>query len=171
MNDGKHAISLQGRIEPEDYRAVVSAAFHVHASDGPYDGIIVWLNSPGGDLAALSIGDFIAFNAMQTYVGPRAACDSLCAYIWLAGRKRWVHRTAKGISWHRSYAQPDFRPSESDQIAADRYVAAYLAKLGFDHRAAERLLTDDLTPLTPSLAHDIGLEYFTVPEASAVQRK
>jgi len=109
MDGGKHAISLQGRIEPEDYRAVVSAARHIHELDAvPYNEVIVWLNSGGGDFAGLAIGEFINFNAMQTYVSPHASCDSLCAFIWLAGRKRWVHQTAS-IAWHRSYVQPGFK--------------------------------------------------------------
>ena len=52
--------------------------------------MVVWLHSRGGSIGALGIGDLIHDYGLQTYVPAGAECDSLCAYLWLAGSKRFV---------------------------------------------------------------------------------
>jgi hypothetical protein len=86
QGDGKPAIGILRRIDADDASTFADAVETLHRQTGrPYSDIIVWMDSPGGDLRSLDIGRYIHQLHMRTFV-PGTQCDSLCAYIWLAGR-------------------------------------------------------------------------------------
>ena len=81
------------------------------------DKIIVSLNGPGGEAIALQIGELIRLSGMKTYVAPNGTCESVCAFIWLAGNPRYAG-TGANIGFHGVYNQNTALPGKFNLITA-----------------------------------------------------
>jgi hypothetical protein len=82
----------------------------------------------GNSITGGSIGDIIRFRGMNTYVGPNATCTSICAFIWLAGRAKFVAKSSH-IGVHGAYNVHTLQPSNEMNIL----LAVYLAQLGYNY--------------------------------------
>jgi hypothetical protein len=165
---GKAGIWIRGKLETDDLTKFGKVATAAHNDTGTdYKDMVVWLSSGGGELGAIWIGQIIHDFGMQTYVYENTHCDSICALIWLAGSKRWVHQTSQ-INWHHphwrnNYNSRNLTPDQLEGLLwANGVAGLYLGRLGFDMNAAQWLLSDKLVPLTPELAKEIHLEYMVV---------
>lgn len=111
------------------------------------EGSNVYLNSPGGNLAAgLALGRLFRFGDMTTFIGrpvfvskssskgsgERVICASACAYAYLGGTWRWAPTSGAPFGVHQFYL-PDTNTAEVGAIeAASGVVVAYLHEMGID---------------------------------------
>jgi hypothetical protein len=121
-------ITLTGRI---DYGQDERFLYEI----GEMRGGLIILDGPGGSLdAAMSIGAATRFHGFATYVPPGKSCASACAYIWLAGVRRYIGKGAR-VGFH----------AISEKVEQERVVSAtgnallgsYLANLGYDMSIVE----------------------------------
>jgi hypothetical protein len=167
MDDGKTAIWLRGHIVRDDTDKFKRLAFAVHEQMGmPYNEIVVLLNSDGGEVGALDIGEFIHLKEMQTSVYQNAECYSLCAWIWLAGIKRWIGRNAK-IGFHMAHPALGLKTTLKDHLMANSVIAMYLGRLGFSYDLLGWAINagENIALLTPALAAQFNIEYEVIPVA------
>jgi len=144
---GLKVISVEGTIESVDTRKLITAAESLGV---PFDTIQVWLNSPGGDVGSLSMGEYIHDHLMQMYIPNNAECISVCTFIWLAGSTRLVDKTAR-IEWYTQETE--------DLIIGNRYLGSYIGLLGFNDHAVNKFVTSNIVSLTPELAKELNFEY------------
>jgi hypothetical protein len=116
-------VFVTGAIERDDSKQFASLV-------APLPQAIVALASPGGNLlASIQIGEIIRIKNFITVVPPKMVCASSCAFIWLAGTRRYVWDTAK-IGFHSVYA-----PDMSVSGPGNAVLGAYLNKLGLTYDA------------------------------------
>lgn len=97
---------------------------------------LVVLSSPGGDVSeGLSIAAAVRTQGLATSTIDK--CASACAFIWLAGVRRYFSEGAR-IGFHAAYSIVDGKPAESGMGNAD--IGAFLAHLGLS-REAIRFIT------------------------------
>ena len=130
------------------------------------DKIIVSLNGPGGEAIALQIGELIRLSGMKTYVAPNGTCESVCAFIWLAGNPRYAG-TGANIGFHGVYNQNTGLPGKFNLI-----TATYLGYLGFAYDAILWML--DVPPMAMHMLtlksakqYSISFEALDPPRAPA----
>ena len=91
------------------------------------EGFVV-LNSPGGKVAeAINIGEMLRANGFSTAVLDKTDCQSACALIWLAGKKRIATSTSR-IGFHQSYTLSQYGTA-IPSIQGNALVGYYLAKI------------------------------------------
>lgn len=130
MDGGRQAIRIVGRMEAPDVAEFAKQIAAVHErSHLPYSEIVVWLNSGGGNMAALDIGELVHTYGMQTYVPAKRQCYSLCAYVWLAGSKRFLGKKAE-IGFHMAHAIPGQHVSAEEYMAVNAEIGRYFGSLG-----------------------------------------
>jgi ATP-dependent protease ClpP protease subunit len=124
LEGGGTAIQIRGFIDDADYQQ-----FETLVEIAPdKDHIEVWLDSPGGyDMIAYAIGATIHKYALDTVVVPRKICASACAYIWLAGRVRYLASTSD-VGFHAPYLAPGGTTQELKNAYAS--VGYYFRDIG-----------------------------------------
>jgi ATP-dependent protease ClpP protease subunit len=124
LEGGGTAIQIHGFIDDGDYQQ-----FETLAEIAPdKDHIEVWLDSPGGyDMIAYAIGATIHKYGLDTVVVPHKICASACAYIWLAGRLRYLSSTSD-VGFHAPYLAPGGPPQELKNAYAS--VGYYFRDIG-----------------------------------------
>jgi hypothetical protein len=121
--------------------------------------LMLWLNSPGGDLlAAMEIGRIIRSVDGWTYIGDKERCYSSCALIFIAG----VNRTNYGeLGLHRPYfaSAPLSREQIEKQVPLMRSaVKKYVEEMGITDSFFERMFNTE-----PS-----DIEIFRLDEAEKI---
>lgn len=114
--DGISSVWISGTLEAAD---VDKFRKTVDAIPGDRDRILVILDSPGGTSAALSIGVDIHRSGISTLVPPGKICNSVCAYIWLAGRVRLASQTSS-IGFHGFYDAATGEPTQEAMVESAR---------------------------------------------------
>jgi tetratricopeptide (TPR) repeat protein len=146
-------VTVKGIIKPGDDAYFNRALLTI---DAPV--VFVSLESPGGDVeTGIKIGRTIWNNQYQTVV-EGAECYSMCAYIWLAGRPRYMSPSAK-IGFHAPW-----RGAEGDKVevssVGSAIVGGYLADLGFTAAAMAYMTApgpSDFQVLTPADAERLAI--------------
>lgn len=88
----------------------------------------VVLDSPGGKVAeAIIIGETLRESGFSTAVLDKTDCQSACALIWLAGKKRIATSTSR-IGFHQSYTL-NHSGTAVPSIQGNALVGYYLAKI------------------------------------------
>jgi hypothetical protein len=137
-----NAILLKGKVDAGDVFNL-----QVYISKLPKkDNIVVYLNSPGGNLAeGMRLGNFFFQNKIETTVETKTACASACALAFLGGRDAdgKVHRTKaanSGLGFHsftrefdtRNYSADDLKTVVQQTQSQVFIVAEYLKAIGAD---------------------------------------
>lgn len=107
----------------------------------------IYLNSPGGDLAAgLALGRLFRAARMTTFIGrptflsksnPASArkpimCASACAYAYLGGMWRWAPASGAPFGVHQFYLPNTTTAKVGEIEAASGVVVAYLHEMGIN---------------------------------------
>jgi hypothetical protein len=101
MKLGLSTITISGQIGAGDAFRFKDSAAKAQAAGFPPRRVV--LDGPGGDFQeAMAIGAYIAEHNIATLVRGGAVCTSSCAFIWLAGKPRWLYRTSQ-IGFHAPY--------------------------------------------------------------------
>src|SRR5262249_52453076 len=153
-DDPAHArVTVDGRFEVGD-------EIKFRTEVGRLTKAVVVFNSDGGNLqAGIEIGKTIRLKSFATAVlldGSR--CASSCAFAWLGGSPRFMHRGAR-IGFHAAYIQIEGRPSESG--VGNALVGSYLPQIGLSKTAVvyiTKAAPTQLTLLTLQDAERIGIE-------------
>jgi hypothetical protein len=111
------------------------------------EGSNVYLNSPGGNLAAgLALGRLFRAAQMTTFIGlpaflsndsPALArkpvmCASACAYAYLGGMWRWAPRSGEPFGVHQFYLPNTTTAKVGEIEAASGTLVAYLHEMGIN---------------------------------------
>jgi hypothetical protein len=141
-NAEANAILLKGKVDDGD-----TFNLQVYISKLPKkDNIVVYLNSPGGNLAeGMRLGRFFHQNKIETSVETKTACSSACALAFLGGRDAdgKTHRTKasnSGVGFHsfsrefdaRNYSADDLKSVVQQTQSQVFIVAEYLKSIGAD---------------------------------------
>jgi hypothetical protein len=122
-----------------------------------HDEAVVWLSSGGGlAVEAIEIGKIIRIKGYDTYVSEEP-CNSACALIWIAGRRRYLSEVGR-VGFHASYLSEGGRQRESG--VGNAIVGSYLASLNLTDAAvifATSAPPDRLNWLSSANADDIGI--------------
>ncbi|MCP4308477.1 MAG: hypothetical protein GY788_27090 [bacterium] len=147
-------ITLEGDFEPGDEKVFRSALLTVDDDYGP---LVVFMNSPGGDLkAGIDIGNAIWTNELKTVVLKDSICASVCALAWLSGRPRYMALGA-GIGFHAPTRVDD--PDLADSVGS-ALTGGYLNERGFTTGAIAymtEMQPDEMRWLTPADASELGI--------------
>jgi hypothetical protein len=150
------SVFLAGEIKSGDDKK-----FHRIVAPLPNTPILVWLQSPGGDVVAgINIGEEIHARRFDTAV--INYCASVCGLIWLAGTNRVVDETAH-IGFHAAYDASDGQVSPE----ANAWIGAYLSHLGFSYTTIEfltRTSPDSMQWITADLAARYGIRALIMRE-------
>jgi hypothetical protein len=136
----------------------------------PASHVVIALNSHGGHVyEGIAIGEAIYAHGYSTWVGgftSKQECESACAYIWLAGKVRYVASGAL-IGFHG--ASNTLGEAGS---ASNASVGAYMSKLGLNDQAiiwaTEKVGEGHINWLTPAKARDLDIQFSWFPESSEV---
>ena len=163
LRDGHKAIIIRGPIEEgDDDRFFVLAEQARRAT--------VFLESPGGLVTTgLSIGAEIAIRGYTTLVLDGAGCHSICAIMWVAGKRRYMSSAAK-VSVHAAYRmrnEATGAPGASESGVANAQIGAFLNEIGLSYEAIRYFTfagpSDDLLEITPDIAQalsiDVAIQY------------
>ena len=132
-------IDISGEITQRDL-----AFFRSHSKDFELKRLWVWLNSPGGDVAAaMEIGRIIRSVDGITHIPVNYRCYSSCALIFIAGI--WRENGGK-LGLHRPYfaSAPPSREQIEKQAAIMRdTVKTYVEEMGITDNFFERIYNTD----------------------------
>jgi len=118
---GAAVVTLSGQIEKGDSGRFLATTAQVR------DAVIV-LNSPGGLVSeGLAMARIVNTRGFTTVVQPGKVCASMCAVVWLAGRRRTMADDAR-IGFHAAAVGKSGMVSSSGNAV----VGAYLNSLGFN---------------------------------------
>lgn len=157
-------IALDGEILAGDFDKFSAAV-------GDNYGAVLVLSSPGGaTLDALDIGRMVSRMGMVTYAKAGASCSSACALIWLAGKSRYVGRSAQ-VGFHATSSEENGKVEVSG--FGNALVGAYLAELGMSADAI--VFMNEASPMSMQYldlekAKEIGVvaAFDTAPDAVLV---
>jgi hypothetical protein len=139
-----NAIQLKGRVDDGD-----TFDLQVYIGNLPKKPtIVVYLNSPGGNLReGMRLGKFFFDNRIETVIETKTACASACSLAFLGGRDGATgkpHRTkasTSGLGFHsfsrefdkdKSYSADDMKTVVQQTQAQVFGVAEYLKAIGAD---------------------------------------
>jgi hypothetical protein len=128
---------------------------------------VVLLESPGGEVdAGLAIGAEIAIRGFSTQVVDGEGCHSICAVVWLSGKRRYMSANAD-ISVHAAYRlEKDLEGgiSVSESGVANSKIGAFLNELGLSYSAVQYFTLarpdDPLLPVTPEIAQALDIDVY-----------
>ncbi|MCX7646417.1 MAG: ATP-dependent Clp protease proteolytic subunit [Rhodobacteraceae bacterium] len=158
MEPSQGIILIRGPIEVGD-----DARFFDIAESLPR--AIVYLESPGGSVTTgISIAAEIALRNYSTMVLGGSGCHSICAVMWIAGKRRYMSPDAD-ISVHAAYtisndASGGVEATESGTANAE--IGAFLNEIGLS-REVVRYFTfagpnEDLLKITPEIAQTLSID-------------
>jgi TonB family protein len=160
--DNQESISIDGAIEIGDdikFENVINQIV-------PEKTVVVILSGPGGNfLPGFKIGTDVFQRGWATRVEGDQYCASMCAYIWLAGKPRFVMSGSR-IGFHAVYSM--FTGKETG--SGNAMLGGYLAKLGLSYEAIA-FLTEagpkEMTWLTreTSAKYGIDITYYKPTES------
>jgi len=138
-----NAIQLKGKIDDGD-----TFDLQVYISKLPKKpSIVVYLNSPGGNLReGMRLGKFFFDNRIETVIETKTACSSACALAFLGGRDgdsgkpRRTKASNSGLGFHsftrefdnKSYTADDLKTVVQMTQTQVFVVAEYLKSIGAD---------------------------------------
>lgn len=149
-------VLIEGKIIKGDFEKFKELALSVP------EGGVVWLSSPGGDLAeSIKIG-LLVRKLKLSVMAPtlkqeiwsiiinlknqqNSICASACFFIYAAG----VHRTGERLGVHRLHmTEGDLRSLTLDQVvmglsSADEFAEAYLRKMGIPNSIIVKMQSTD----------------------------
>jgi hypothetical protein len=135
----------------------------------PASHIVIALNGHGGHAyEGIAIGEAVYAHGYSTWVGGftgKQECESACAYIWLAGKVRYVAPGAF-IGFHGVSNTLGEAGS-----ASNASVGAYMSRLGLNDQAiiwATEKVGEHINWLTPAKARDLDIQFSWFPESSKV---
>jgi len=150
-------LDITGKIDLMDGLVVKAAAAKLNSVGKP---IVVNLDSPGGNvIGGLGIANTIAINGWSTIVDADTMCASICADIWLAGKTRYAHSTAK-IGMHSAGLTVKGKTLRADDGNLPR-IKLFVA-LGISKDAIVGMLSpdpDSMMWMTPAWAKNVGIKY------------
>ena len=165
---GCYVIHITGKIALDDFKK-----FHDVVEKNQIKNAVVYLNSDGGNLlGGLLTGLEIHERKFFTFVPPDAYCASVCASMWLAGKKRYAEPSSH-IGFHQPYAKNRRgRVSRDPQTIA--LVKQYYAEIGIPKPAADFMVAadpKDIYWLNGDLANGFGIEWTETSEKKPSEEK
>lgn len=161
---GPAAIYIDGYI----HRPTVDAIAHV-ANLGVGGPVLIYFNSPGGDLvASIELGQVIRAKGYSTRVGRKGPsgsplpgrCESGCPFAFAGGKFRFLE-SSSSMGVHQFYRASGARDGDlSLGQVASALVATHLSNMGVSVRLmnlAASAGSDAMHYLTPVEAFDLGL--------------
>jgi ATP-dependent protease ClpP protease subunit len=154
------SIDVVGEIDQRTPKQITAAVMDIRSSHT--GGIILGLNSRGGDIeAAIAAGIIARENDMMTLVSENASCASACVLTFLGGSLRVV---GGRIGIHRPY-QIRYTDSEADAKRSyetiNKIVKNYLDKMNITPRVLEAMnlvSPSNVRWLTKDECKDLGIE-------------
>lgn len=114
-------ITIAGKIEWEDGKEFLERTKDIQAAR-------IELYGPGGDAASgMLIGETIHAHGFRTYVPQSKTCQSMCAYMWIAGKIREVGPNSV-LTWHSVFMSDD--PKNADGLG-NALLGIYFCHIGF----------------------------------------
>jgi hypothetical protein len=153
----KTAIFIRGTIVPDDFEQFKQV---VNRGGGVPRGFPVVMKSTGGALiAGLEIGIVIRKLQLKTVVVDE--CYSVCAFMWLAGVKRFAFSDSE-IGFHGAYDSE----TKAATSSGNALLGAYLARLGFSYEIIGLMTSaahDDISLLNYATATKYGVAMTVLP--------
>jgi hypothetical protein len=151
-------ITINGPIDLLDYGKFFTAKERVPQG-------IVYLNSPGGNVVGgMGIIIMILQRGYTTVVWDDAVCASMCANIWLAGKRRFLAPNAH-LGFHSTWTRGGLRSEEGNAN-----VRRYYEIVGLSRGTIDILLAADprdMLWLTPDSSKTLGIVYEDWPPEPA----
>jgi hypothetical protein len=128
--------------------------------------VAVYLNSPGGIIAGTQYMATM-FNGAVTVVPENAVCASMCSYLWMMGRRRFLAPTGR-VGFHSAST----RDGEASKLGNERLKEGFemINMFGWHNqlstKAIEFLFSTNpygMLWLTPQLANKVGIDYESWP--------
>ena len=179
---GFNCITLQGEIKSiHDYGAFARAADSL-PRNYPTS---VYLNSPGGNVRiGMAIIAEITMRGYDTVVPANATCASMCANIWLAGKRRFVTEHSR-VGFHSTSIR-GVRSEHGNEEVKEFYRILNLIRRRSGADITEEMTADDIIAMdtditeetmntlvaadpdgmlwmTAKLARKLGIEYGFIP--------
>jgi hypothetical protein len=150
-----HYIVIEGEIAPGSWSQFFRLVRQVERPAG------VYLDSEGGSVDdGLAIAKYIYEHELDTLVLRR--CHSICAVMFLAGRKRAMHRDA-ALTVHNAYKQI------GDWVVVDHLVngtvAWFIGHMGYPLQLAKLWVstpTESAAPITPDMNDTLELGFIVL---------
>jgi hypothetical protein len=150
----EHSIRINGKLMPGD-----EVVFRTIALEIPLTSRVeVIMTSGGGAITALEIGRIIRQRGWTTRAVNQ--CNSMCAYIWLAGNKRVIYPGAV-MGFHAIAEDCGSGVCQRVSGFGNALLGAYLNELGFGEKAIQlftKATLAETTWMTPAMFTQYGIK-------------
>jgi ATP-dependent protease ClpP protease subunit len=151
QNGASDVVFIKGEIDEYDYDRFYTAVRGI-----PPGKAMVVLDSPGGNVkAGLDIGYYIHGYGFTTSVSNGTVCTSMCAAIWLAGKRRFIE-AGTFLGFHST----GLRGERSER--GNQAMREYYQSIGLRNDTIDVLLSYDprtVTWLTVEMSKVLGITY------------